>query len=200
MVEKDNIIFIAVNECDLPQNAVFDEKDKIKLLYCNLKDNNAEIIHESMLEHLEVKRNELQRIAAENMRIKFPCNIFKLGEYVKNHEINISVNRTYMDDIYVLACLNEDFTYASSGLYYSADLIKNFSQSQKCNVIILPCTIGETYIIPENILEKTEINELMEGFKNKCETALDAEPLIFSDQKLMKMSDYNINKKQSRIK
>lgn len=188
---NERLMFIAVSENQIPENAVYDSKNKVALVYCLKKDDfTVEILTEDSFEKLGIKREELQKRAAENMRRDYPCSIIPFTEYVKTHDITINISNDYLEGIYVLACSNDKFAYSSAGIYYSADLIKEFAAEKGCDIYIMPCSQSETYICTTGALQKDEISELMSEYKAKAGEALTDEALVFSGNKLMQMEEY----------
>lgn len=185
------IIFICENkEKSMNEKEISELKDNVKLVYCvEVNSDSVELLTEQFMADNNIERKDLFKFAVANMRQNYPCSIISLKDFSKNHAAKISA--TDAENVYVLSCEKEDFAYSSSGLYYSADIIRQFSKEKGCDVFILPVTGAETYLCTSDIFSKKEIEDIMKDYSIADTEFLSREALVFADDKLINIKDYS---------
>ena len=142
------------------------------------------LIQNQMFNAWNVSLETLYQIALTNTIKKFPCKINSLlnlvSELMKNNPVKSDDLAEEMlpdieseKDMYVLS--NETGINGATCILYDA-VVKNFADNHDCNVFILPSSLHEVMLVPEN--EKIESQFLKEMVLEVNQTAVDSIDLL----------------------
>lgn len=184
-----NSIFLAFNKqqsSGYMENSIFLDKGDVILVFGNISEKGA---FHPLTNDGTINIDELYRQSVINMRRDFPCKCISLSEYMKEHSENQILSPISEKDIYVLYCENKDFTYGSSGLYYSAKEIKDLSKQTGEEYYVFRCSKSLTLLSPCAEFTREETMQLMQDFNQEALEMFCSEPLVYSNDKLSRLSE-----------
>lgn len=187
--DPENSVFLAFNKLQSSgymENSIFLDKGDVILVFGNISDQGE---FHPLTNDGTINIDELYRQSVMNMRRDFPCKCIPLSEYMKEHSGNQTLSPASAKDIYVLYCENKDFTYGSTGLYYSAKEIKELSEQTGREYYVFRCTGSLTLLSPCAEFTREEAAQLMQDFHEESMEMFCSEPLVYSNGELSRLSE-----------
>ena len=199
----ENILFLAdkKDKKNVQSGAYIDKGDMI-LRFCFEDDESGDFVFltRKMTQQRGWSTDTLLAHGVQNMRRRYPCHCIPLEEFVKKQPEKILLSVPAVEQIYILACEDSSFEYASTGLYYSAKEIKEFASEIQSELYVFQCDKAVTFLCPADAFTRDEAEEILESFLSERKSTYTKEVMVYADKQLFPLSEYRPDARQIRAK